>query len=203
MTEARIGRVFVASLHQAIADILPNRLEFYENWLHTAGLRHGTIGLAPLSAVLSFLRREGDAYGQVTTRAGEYAGLWTVRDLAWVRQIVVRSLPPAMRTRAALKVGCELVRTAYQGSRAVVRLENGTILIDIRGSLFCEVREPTRHPLCSFYPAAFMRVLELLHVPTVVLTSACRATGGGACVVSLALAGNGNGAGAPGTGVRA
>ena len=62
MSEPRIGRVLVASLHQSIADLLPTRLEFYENWLNVSGLREGTIGLAPLSAVLSFLRTEGDAY---------------------------------------------------------------------------------------------------------------------------------------------
>ena len=62
MREAGIGRVLVASLHQAIADILPTRLAFYENWLNAEGLREGTIGLAPLYAVLSFLRQEGDAY---------------------------------------------------------------------------------------------------------------------------------------------
>ena len=54
--------MLVASLHQAIADILPTRLAFYENWLNADGLREGTIGLAPLYAVLSFLRQEGDAY---------------------------------------------------------------------------------------------------------------------------------------------
>ena len=62
MREAGIGRVLVASLHQGIADILPTRLTFYENWLNAEGLRDGTIGLAPLYAVLSFLRQEGDAY---------------------------------------------------------------------------------------------------------------------------------------------
>ena len=41
MSEPRIGRVLVASLHQAIADVLPSRLEFYENWLSNAGLREG------------------------------------------------------------------------------------------------------------------------------------------------------------------
>jgi len=71
MREAGVGRVLVASLHQAIADILPTRLSFYENWLNAEGLREGTIGLAPLYAVLSFLRQEGDAYGLITTRAGE------------------------------------------------------------------------------------------------------------------------------------
>ena len=78
MREAGIGRVLVASLHQGIADILPTRLTFYENWLNAEGLREGTIGLAPLYAVLSFLRQEGDAYQMITTRAGEYAAEWTV-----------------------------------------------------------------------------------------------------------------------------
>ena len=80
MSEPRIGRVLVASLHQAIADVLPARLEFSVNWLYVTGLREGTIGLAPLSAVLSFLRSEGPAYTEITTRAGEYAAEWTVRS---------------------------------------------------------------------------------------------------------------------------
>ena len=54
MTDAAVGRLLVASLHQGIADLLPMRLEFYEAWLHPSGLREGRIGLAPLAAVLSF-----------------------------------------------------------------------------------------------------------------------------------------------------
>ena len=103
MSEPRIGRVLVASLHQAIADVLPSRLEFYENWLSNAGLREGTIGLAPLSAVLSFLRTEGEAYGPITARAGEYAADWTVNSLSAIERRVIRALPPALRVRAALQ----------------------------------------------------------------------------------------------------
>ena len=62
MNDAGVGRLLVASLHQGIADLLPTRLEFYEGWLNPAGLREGRIGLAPLAAVLSFLRQEGEAY---------------------------------------------------------------------------------------------------------------------------------------------
>jgi hypothetical protein len=62
MIEAGIGRLLVASLHQGIADLLPTRLEFYEAWLNPSGLRDGRIGLAPLAAVLSFLRQEGEPY---------------------------------------------------------------------------------------------------------------------------------------------
>ena len=60
MREPRIGRLVIAALHQAIAEALPLRLEFYENWLKPLGLlKEGKhIGPAPLSAALSFLRRE-------------------------------------------------------------------------------------------------------------------------------------------------
>src|SRR5438128_4186666 len=117
MSEPRIGRVLVASLHQAIADLLPTRLEFYENWLNVSGLREGTIGLAPLSAVLSFLRSEGDAYAVITSRAGDYAADWTVNSLSGFERRVIRSLPSALRVRAALRVTRLLVRSTYPGSR--------------------------------------------------------------------------------------
>src|SRR5436853_7771766 len=90
MSEAGIGRVLVASLHQGIADILPTRLGFYENWLSVQGLREGTIGLAPLYAVLSFLRQEGQAYQIITTRAGEYAAEWTVASMSPVQRAFVK-----------------------------------------------------------------------------------------------------------------
>ena len=103
MSEPRIGRVLVASLHQAIADVVPDRLEFYEHWLKPAGLREGTIGLGPLYAVLSFLRTEGDAYNQITARAGQYAAEWTVGGIPAFERRVVRALPVPIRARIALR----------------------------------------------------------------------------------------------------
>ena len=64
MTDAGVGRLLVASLHQGIQDVLPTRLDFYESWLNPAGLRDGRIGLAPMAAVLSFLRQEGEPYDE-------------------------------------------------------------------------------------------------------------------------------------------
>ena len=118
--DARIGRVLVASLHQAIADVLPDRLEFYENWLTVPGLREGTIGLAPLSAVLSFLRLEGEAYNRTTARAGEYAADWTVSSMSALERRVICALPTYVRARAALPNGAgaralHLSRIARQG----------------------------------------------------------------------------------------
>ena len=177
MSEPRIGRVLVASLHQAIADVLPTRLEFYENWLNSSGLREGTIGLAPLSAVLSFLRTEGPAYASITERAGEYAADWTVNSLPAFERRVIRALPPALRARAALRTARSLVRSTYPGSRAIVRLRKGTASVELRGSLFCEVREATAHPLCGFYAAAIEHVLELFALRADAQVHECRAAG--------------------------
>src|SRR5437762_12662830 len=102
MSEAGVGRVLVASLHQAIADILPTRLGFYENWLNAEGLREGTIGLAPLYAVLSFLRQEGDAYQLIATRAGEYAAEWTVESMSSAQRRAIKAMPAWVRTRVLL-----------------------------------------------------------------------------------------------------
>src|SRR5881296_4584000 len=104
MREAGIGRVLVASLHQSIADLLPTRLAFYENWLNAEGLRDGTIGLAPLYAVLSFLRQEGDAYEMITTRAGEYAAEWTVDSMRPARRALIKAAPLWLRTRMLLRL---------------------------------------------------------------------------------------------------
>ena len=190
MSEPRIGRVLVASLHQAIADVLPNRLEFYENWLNVSGLREGTIGLAPLFAVLSFLRTEGEPYQAVTRRAGEYAADWTVNNLMPLERRVIRALPVAFRARAALRTARALVRDTYPGSRALVRMRRGTASIDLRGSLFCEVRETSIFPLCGFYASAFARVLQLFELRADACVSECRAAGGRkGCLLSLVVSG--------------
>jgi hypothetical protein len=177
--DARIGRVLVASLHQAIADVLPDRLEFYENWLTVPGLREGTIGLAPLSAVLSFLRLEGEAYNRTMTCAGEYAADWTVTSMSSIERRLISALPTTLRTRGALRTARTLVRSTYPGSRMKVRLKRGTAAVDLRGSLFCETREATPMPLCGFYAAAIARVLHHFSLSADAQVHECRATSRG------------------------
>jgi len=187
MRDAGVGRVLVASLHQAIADILPTRLAFYENWLNAEGLREGTIGLAPLYAVLSFLRQEGDAYQLITTRAGEYAAEWTVESMRPARRSLVRASPAWIRHRAVLRMARALVRSSYKGSRAISRLRRGTASVDVRASIFCTVREPVPSPLCGFYAAAFTRLMVLFDVGAHIEVIACRGTGEASCVLKVAL----------------
>src|ERR1700730_10320280 len=113
MREAAVGRVIVASLHQGIADFLPSRLAFYENWLNAEGLRDGTIRLAPLYAVLSFLRQEGDAsYETITTRAGEYAAEWTVESMPSLERRLIKAAPVWLRTRLLLRLAGRLLRSS-------------------------------------------------------------------------------------------
>lgn len=188
MREAGIGRVLVASLHQGIADILPTRLDFYENWLNAEGLREGTIGLAPLQAVLSFLRQEGEAYFIITQRAGEYAADWTVESMPPVQRALIRAAPAWVRSRLLLAMARRLVRSSYKGSRAIARLRKGSARIDVRASIFCGgVREPVAHPLCGFYAAAFTRLLALFNMPAKTDVVACRGTGETTCVLAIAL----------------
>src|SRR5216683_2230216 len=186
MREAGIGRVLVASIHQGIADILPMRLGFYENWLNAEGLREGTIGLGPLYAVLSFLRQEGEAYDRITTRAGEYAAEWTVESMAPMLRRAIKAAPARLRQRLLLLLASHLVRDSCRRSRIVAKVRGGTARIDLRESVFCSVREPVGQPLCGFYAAAFTRLLTLFNLSTRAEVITCRGTGEPSCVFRIA-----------------
>lgn len=183
-----VGRVLVASLHQAIADLLPGRLAFYEGWLNAEGLRDGRIGLAPLYAVLSFLRQEGDAYALVTRRAGEYAAEWTVADISPASRRFIETLPSFMRRRVLLDRARTLVRSSYSGTVAPWRIQNGVARVELKGSVFCTVREPVAQPLCGYYAAAYERMLALFDIPVRVEVVSCRGNGGDACSLSVPFA---------------
>jgi hypothetical protein len=132
----------------------------------------------------------------VTARAGQYAADWTVNNLPPLERRVMRALPTGFRTRAALRTARALVRDTYPGSRAVVRVRRGIASVDLRGSLFCEVRETSILPLCGFYASAFARVLQQFSLAADASVNECRAAGGRkGCVLSLVV--NGASAGDP------
>jgi hypothetical protein len=190
MVDAGIGRLLVASLHQGIADVAPARLPFYENWLTPPGLRDGRFGLAPLHAVLSFLRLEGQGeYDQIMKKAGMYTADWGYSELSALHRSTVRSLPPALRGRAALYLSRRLIKDTFKGSRASTRLRKGSGTVDIRASIFCEVRETAHWPMCVFYSAAVERFLRRFDLDAVVDVAQCRASGGHGCTMSVTIRG--------------
>jgi hypothetical protein len=187
MGEAGIGRILVASLHQGIADIRPMRLSFYENWLTMGGLREGTIGVAPLLAVLSFLRQEGDVYQVITRRAGEYAAEWTVQGMSPPRRALMKSMPDWLRQRLVFRMAGRIVSSSSPGSRVVSTLQRETADVEVIRSIFCTVREPVAEPLCGFYASALTRLFQLFDLPGRTTVVACRGTGGSSCVLKVEL----------------
>jgi hypothetical protein len=189
MSEPKIGRLVVASLHQAIAEAIPLKLEFYENWLKPLGLlKEGrVIGAASFSAALSFLRREEprDRYNEITRRAGQLAAIWTLDGLSWSRRRWLRLLPTRMRLRACLRLAREIARSAYPGSRIVFRLHREGGQVEVRGSVFCQVREKVDRPLCGFYEGVIVQLMEAQGIHGGVRMSRCRAAGGSTCQMQL------------------
>ena len=177
----------MASLHQGIADLLPMRLEFYEAWLHPSGLREGRIGLAPLAAVLSFLRLEGSPYHLIAARAGEYTADWTFAEVSPFRKRLILAMPPALRKRMVVGIAQWMVRSTYGDTSVKVQWRQSRGAVDLQSSLFCEVRDRVDAPMCEFYASAFRRLMSLFNLDADVVTEQCRATGATRCAMSVTV----------------
>lgn len=188
MVDAGIGRLLIASLHEGIADVSPTRLEFYENWLTPPGLRDQKFGLAPLHAVLSFLRLEGQhIYERIMTKAGQHTADWAYAELPSVERALVRRLPAGLRARWALRISRRVVAQTFKGSRARVRIRKGEGTVGIHASIFCTVRETTSFPMCVFYCAAVERFLRHFDLDAHVRITECRAHGGSDCTLAVSI----------------
>jgi hypothetical protein len=186
MTEARIGRLLAATLHQAIGDVLPQRLEFYEVWLKSEGLRDGSIGLAPMSAVLGFLRTE-EAYARIVSEAGRLAAEWTIASMSPLQRRAIALLPRWLRARAALRVAAGIARHVSSASRVSARLRRRAARLDVQASLFCAVRDVQKVPLCGFYAAAAAETLGAFGLPAHARVEQCRAVDHHCATCAIAL----------------
>jgi hypothetical protein len=151
--DVRVGRVLVAALQQAIAEELPTRTEFYDHWLGPDGRRDGTLGKAPMTAVLGFLRTEGPAYDRVVESAGRLVAQWTWNDAGgWTRTWVPR-LPQWWRTRAVCRRLRTVMADTCPATQARTHVARGVITVEVGDSVFCGAREMPAFPLCGFYAA--------------------------------------------------
>ena len=185
MTEMPLGRLLAASLHQALMDELPQRLDFYEHWLHSEGLRDGSIGMAPMSAVVGFLRAEGEPYGRVVARAGTLAADWWVESLPATRRRFIGWLPRPLRIRAALKVAAEVARSVNSESQVSRRVRGASATVRLTSSVFCSVRESQPLPLCGFYVALVVQTLRHFGIAAAGRSEQCKAVDGTSCVLAL------------------
>lgn len=191
MTEGRFDRLLAACLHQGILELLPQRLDFYEHWLGSSGLRGGNIGPAPMLAVLGFLRTEGEAYERVVTRAGQLAAGWTVASMPGLRRRAIAVLPRPLRVRAAMRVTARIARIISGGGRVSAQVRRGGARLDVKTSPFCAVRERHATPLCGFYAAVATETLGAFGLSATSRLERCRAVNGSSCVVTVETAGAG------------
>ena len=137
MSEARIDRLLAAALHQAIADLLPDRLDFYESYLRAARLARGWgRSRAAVTAVLSFLRHEdGEPYAAVMTRAAAYAASWWLARQPWVVRAGGPRLPAWLRLRHVGTLAKRHFEASYRGTKVKVRVHGRRLELEIRGSI--------------------------------------------------------------------
>ena len=185
MRDAKIGRLLVASLHQAVGECLPTRLEFYEHWLDTRKLRNEAIGPAQLIAVFSFLRREDDQYAAVTARAGRYTADWTVGSWSRLRQASVRALPSFARRRVVLRMAARALRRLGVARHVRLTGQRGLVMAEVDDSIFCDARAGVSMPLCGFFGSVLTRFLEHFNLPAQADATSCRAVDGERCIVMI------------------
>jgi hypothetical protein len=185
MTDAHPGRLLPACLHQAISDEIPMRLEFYESWLQPDRLLDGSIGLAPLTAVIGFLRTEGAAYERVMSRAGTLAAEWALAAMPGYERRLSRGLPSGLRFRLALRAARRIIREVMASNRAASNVRRGRATLRVERSIFCQVRERQAAPLCGFYRALVDATLQAFGIQAASRIESCHAISSGSPCVLL------------------
>lgn len=189
MTDLRVGRLLPACLHQAIAEELADRLDFYENWLGSGSLRDGAVSLAALRAVLGFLRTEPEGvFDLVTTRAGTLAAEWSRDQTPAFRRRLIGWMPQSLRFRAAMRVACSTVGRTGASTRATSRIRGSRAELRVTPSMFCDVRQRQAAPMCRFYVALIVATLAQFELTAAGAVEECRAVEAGqACRMSIEL----------------
>ena len=186
MSEARIDRLLAAALHQAIADLLPDRLDFYESYLRPRGWREDAVNLAPVTAVLSFLRHEdGEPYGAVMTHAAAYAASWWLARQSWTVRAGGPRLPAWLRLRQVGALAKRHFESSYRGTKVKVRVRGRRLELEIRGSIFCNSREHAHEAHCTYYLAFVRGLVAQVRGAHEAQIIACRAFSGDHCLVRL------------------
>jgi hypothetical protein len=81
-----------------------------------------------------------------------------------------------------------MARSTYGATSVTVQWRQWRGAVDLRSSLFCEVRDRVNHPLCEFYASALRRLMHLFDLDADVMTDRCRATTGAAqCTMSVVV----------------
>jgi predicted hydrocarbon binding protein len=182
--------MLVASLHQAISELLPTRLEFYESWINSQRMRSSRVTLGAMRAVFSFLRQEEGAYHAVMARAGGLTAQWTVEGLTTFRRACLRRVWWRLRVRQVGRLARRIAMDTWQDTRSSVRWRRGRGTLVFHPSVFCDVRAASPAALCGYYAAVVEGLAQALNVDVVVAVEQCQASGDQRCAVAVQSVGS-------------
>src|SRR5258706_444905 len=105
------------------------------------------------------------------------------------KSALVDAVQPArgLRIWLVMRVARQMIHNTYKGSRAITRWRGGEGSVDLRGSIFCEVRARVQAPLCEFYAASLTRLMALFDLDAEIGITSCRATGTGKCLMNVTI----------------
>ena len=104
-----------------------------------------------------------------------------------VSRAMIKRAPRGVRTWLVMRLVRQMIRNTYNGSRAITKWRRGEGNVDLRGSIFCEVRDRVQAPLCEFYAAAIRRLMALFDFDVDIVIASCRATGSGQCLITITI----------------
>lgn len=180
--EVLVERKFVASLHRALEEVAPERLEVFEKWFNPAD-RRPQFHIAPVIGAVGYLRKTPELYRKVMEKAGRYASQWSCLDLPQLRRKMIQSRLPFGRDRLLRHLLRFGLRSIHRDGALETARNGDHLVVTVANSLFCRTGGPGGdEPACLYYAALFAGLLDCTQEKTSsFIESACRGLGDAAC----------------------
>ncbi len=180
MENGLVERKFVASLHKALEELAPERLEIFEKWFDPAD-RRPQFHIASIIGAVGYLRRSPELYHKVMEKAGHYASQWSCLDLPENKRKILFRLPFGRdrRVKHLLQKG---LRSIHRDGQLETARDGDKLVVTLSNSLFCRTELIGNEPTCEYYSAFFAGLLACIHENCSSMTeSACRGQGDSSC----------------------
>lgn len=180
MDNGLVERKFVASLHKALEELAPERLEIFEKWFDPAD-RRAQFHIASVIGAIGYLRRSPDLYHKVMEMAGRYASQWSCLDLPQIKR-KIRFRLPFGRDRLVKHLLQSGLKSIHRDAELETARDGDKLVVTVSNSLFCRTELNGGEPTCEYYSALFAGLLACTHEKCSSITeSACRSRGDSCC----------------------
>jgi predicted hydrocarbon binding protein len=100
---------------------------------------------------------------------------------------MILAMPPGIRKRMVVNLAQWMAQSTYGDTNVKVQWRQWRGSVELKSSLFCEVREHVESPLCEFYASALRRLMSTFNLDADVVMEQCRATGATRCAMSVTV----------------